>query len=256
MPAHLTAHSLLLGILLTMAPASAQTPTTTSTPTPTTPPLKLIIRIRATVRCAQIAAHSNAAISSAIRGDQNLTTAVSALRDINLEPDTPSRTQGLHRLDAIGAAIARSSRNGDGEIKALRALIAKETDPVVKKQLLDFVNSLGGAIYRQKKVGRDLDGFVAGMYAKAMYHVDEDQEKMMIYTNGRRTFTPMQGTGSLSIDSAPDRLGGDPITRPLDALTDTMMARIAAGDYHHRAARITNDEATAAQAALVIANGC
>ncbi len=248
------ATNLLLALALGIVPA-----TTTPPPSPapgSLPPLKLIVRIRATNRCAKIAAHSNGAIDAALRADQTLTDTISALRTVDLDSNGLTRTRGLHRLDDLGGAIAQAVRRGDREISALRALAAKETNPEKKKQLLDFINSLGGAIYRQKKIGRDLDGFVAGMYARSMYHVSEDEEKMNLYALHRRTFTPMQGTGTLSIDTAPDRLGGDPITRPFINPTDTQDAHLAADYYFQRQVKVSNDEATAAHAILAVAGGC
>ena len=248
------ATNLLLALALGIVPA-----TTTPPPSPapgSLQPLKLIVRIRATSRCAKIATHSNGAINAALRADQTLTDTVTALRTVDLDSNGLTRTQGLHRLEDLGSAIARAVGRGDHEISALRALAAKESDPVKKKQLLDFINSLGGAIYRQKKIGRDLDGFVAGMYARSMYHVSDDEEKMNIYVLHRRTFTPMQGSGTLTIDTAPDRLGGDPVTMPYVNPTDNQDAHLAAQDFFQRQVHVSNDEATAAHAILAVASGC
>ncbi len=245
---------LLLALALGIVPA-----TTTPPPSPapgSVQPLKLIVRIRATNRCAKIAAHSNGAIDAALRADQTLTNTISALRTVDLDSNGLTRTHGLHRLEDLGSAIAHAVRRGSQEISALRALAAKETDPVKKQQLLDFVNALGGAIYRQQQIGRDLDGFVAGRYAKSLYHVSEDEEKMNIFTQHRRTFTPMQGSGILTIDSAPDRLGNDPVTMPYVNPTDTQAAHMAANYYFQRQVNVSNDEATAAHAILAVAGGC
>ncbi|MHB8461453.1 MAG: hypothetical protein ACYDA1_02290 [Vulcanimicrobiaceae bacterium] len=247
------ATSLLLALALGIAPAASPSPPPASG---STPPLKLIVRIRATNRCAKIAVHSNGAINAALRADQTLATTISALRTVDLDSNGLTRDRGLRRLGDLGSSIALQVRRGNQEISNLRALAAKETDPAAKKTLLAFANSLGGAIYRQKKMGRDLDGFVAQMYAKSMYHVDESQENMALAVFSLRAPTPMQGTGMFSIDSAPDRLGGDPVSRPFVNQSDNQTANFVAQNFSQRQVNVTNDEATAAHAILAVSGGC
>ena len=55
----------------------------------------------------------------------------------------------------------QQSRSGDDEVKHLRDIASKTSDPTDAKALKTFADELGGALWRQQKIARDLNGYLA-----------------------------------------------------------------------------------------------
>lgn len=168
----MTAPHILLAALLgaaVVAPAPA--------PEPSSGPLKEIGHVRVSPVCGNIVVHANSAISSALRNDATLAHTVDRLQHMDLEANTLSLEQGIRELDNLAGQMRRDAVSGVGEVKRLRELAEKSTDPKRKAELKAFADSLGGALYRQKKAALDLGGFVAYLQYHDMSTPTEDDVK-------------------------------------------------------------------------------
>lgn len=246
--------------LLLPAAASAAAPQSAASPSPApsaTPALRLIAHIHATtVRCAKIAVHANAAIGAALEDDTILAQAIEALRSVDLDGGTLARTQGLHRLQMIADNLAHRAREGDLSAKRLRVLAEQTKDPAARAALVAFANEIGGAIGRQRKINRNLDGFIAAMYAKGMARDDEATEQMNLATTGRRSSIPGKADGMLSVDTTPAPIGAQTPDPYFPILSDSMYARSAARDFTRRMRAVQRNEAQAAKHVGAIAQSC
>ena len=144
-------HILLAAALQTASPAPSASPA-----------LKTIAIVRASARCAEIVTHANSAIASTLDDNEVIAQTITQLRFVNLDDGSLiHRNQGLNALRDLASMLYKQSHNGDGEIKQLRDLAAKSTVPQEQKELKSFADALGGALGRQLKMARDLDGFLA-----------------------------------------------------------------------------------------------
>ncbi|HTU69394.1 MAG TPA: hypothetical protein VMF11_03655 [Candidatus Baltobacteraceae bacterium] len=134
--------------------------TVSPSPSPT-PLLKTIVTVKSSPLCGEFAAHANAAIGSAVLNDASLGSTILALRSNDLAAGTIDRTAELHRLSDLADSIYRQYRAGEREVGILRDLASKTTDPQEKAALKDSADALGGTLYRQHLMQRDLDGFVS-----------------------------------------------------------------------------------------------
>lgn len=139
------------------------------------PALKTIVTVKASAFCGAFAAHINSAITSAVNNDQTLGETITVLRSSDLSGTTLVRQREIHRLEDLSVDIYRRYRDGENEVKALRELAAKSSDPDEKRAVTDAANALGGALYRQHLVQIDLQGFVAYLYASDMASDFDDQ---------------------------------------------------------------------------------
>ena len=137
------------------------------TPAPT-PLLKTIVTVKSSPFCGAFAVHVNSAIGSAVGNDQTLGDTILNLRSSDLGGSTLSRHNEIQRLENLSDAIYKQYRSGENEVKQLRSLAAKTTDPDEKAEVTAAADALGGALYRQHLVQRDLDGFVAFLNASDM----------------------------------------------------------------------------------------
>jgi len=137
-------------------------------PTPTPSPLKTIVTVKASAFCGALAAHVNAAITSAVNNDQSLGNAITVLHSNGLAGSVLDREREIHRLEDLGDSIYKSYRSGEAEVKQLRDLASKASDPAEKASLTEAADALGGALYRQHLVQRDLQGFTAFLDASDM----------------------------------------------------------------------------------------
>jgi len=228
-------------VLLALSSA-APTPAPTSRPVP----LREIGRVRASASCASLALHANSAISSALHDDLLVGQTMSRLREVDLDGSSISRRNGLQDLGKLAKDLRAEAVSGVGEVQRLRQLAAKSTDPVQKKELKSFADSLGGALYRQKKIANDLNGFLAAMDYHDMANMSESQQQMNSGNLGQadpRFIDPLDRVKAM---------GGDPrLQTPANQL-----AKEAADDFARRTADITNDEALAAQHTEGAVSGC
>jgi hypothetical protein len=147
--------TLLLASLLAAVPLPL--PTASAAPV-----LKTIVTVKSSSAfCGAFAAHVNSAIASAVDNDQTLATTITSLRSSDLGVDMVRRQNEINRLFQLGDDIYKQYRSGLNEVKQLRDLAAKTPDPNEKAAIKESADALGGALYRQHLVQRDLDGFAA-----------------------------------------------------------------------------------------------
>ncbi|HEX5274599.1 MAG TPA: hypothetical protein VFW34_04925 [Candidatus Rubrimentiphilum sp.] len=236
--------------------AAAPPPVAAASPAPVTA-LKVIANVRSTSRCAEIVTHANSAISSALNNDVQLQQLITRLRAINLDDGNPiHRRNGLDALGEFAKTLTKQSRAADGEVKRLRALAEKSTDPQEKTELKAFADALGGALWRQQKIARDLNGYLAAVDFQDMATFTEAQQAA-----NRAVFGVPDPFISTVADTKPNpgvdrnRSPIDPSTgmRPpplghdINQATATQEATAAAKDFESRLLDITSDENGAAQ---------
>lgn len=229
-------------------------------PQPTASPLlKTIASVRASARCAEIITHANSAIGTTLDNDAVLGRTITTLRFIDLDDGNPiHRHKGMNQLADLASAMMKQARSGDNEVKRLRAIAAKTQDPQEAKDLKNFADELGGALWRQQKIARDLNGLVAyedfrdmaqwsesdKQMNRAVFGVDDPQAQMPADFQIRRRdgtyYSPMHPL-----------LGHDP-----NEPTATQYAKAAADDFQGRIPDIVLDENHAASHVDGALNGC
>ena len=229
-------------------PVSAAAPATT---------LKVIANVRSTSRCAEIVTHANSAIGAALNNDVQLQQLITRLRAVNLDDGNPiHRRNGLDALGEFAKNLTKQSRSADDEVKRLRALAEKSTDPQEKAELKAFADALGGALWRQQKVARDLNGYLAAVDFQDMATFTEGQQEAnravfgvpdpyistIADTQPNAGVDRNRGTMDPSSGMRPPPLGHD-----MNRTTATQEATAAAKDFESRLPGITNDENGAAQ---------
>ncbi len=234
-------------LTVAIAPAPATAPSPSASPTPL---LKTIATVRVSPRCASIITHANSAISTALSNDQIIGQTISELRFTNLDDGNPiHRNNGLKALGDLAKSLMLASRSGDDEVKRLRKLAAQTKDPDESKALKDFADELGGALWSQQKVARDLNGFLAYQDFHDMAQFDEAGQEMNQANFGvndplsgetPRDMRHYNADGQVE-NNAPPHLGHDPNTP-----TSTEQAKWAADDFQNRVPIIMRDENAAA----------
>ena len=226
------------------------------------PALKVIASVRSTPRCAEIVTHANSAIGSALNNDVLIAQTITRLRAYNLDDgNSIHRRNGLDALGEFAKNLTKQSRAADDEIKRLRALADKSNDPQEKKELKAFADALGGALWRQQKIARDLNGYLASVDFQDMANQTESQQQANRAIFGvPDPWVPtapgggdMRSTAQINADR--NRAAIDPSTgmRPAPLGHDyyhpsaTQEAAAAAKDFESRLPDITTDENGAAQ---------
>jgi hypothetical protein len=233
-------------------------PVTAASPAPV---LKVIASVRSTPRCAEIVTHANSAIGSALNNDVTLQQMITRLRAVNLDDgNSIRRRNGLAALGDFAKTLTLASRSADDEVKRLRALAAQSKDPTEQKELKAFADLLGGALWRQQKVARDLNGYLASVDFQDMATFTEGQQQANRAVFGvpdplatypydviaQQRAAQARGRGgqmdpTTGLQAMPN-LGHDP-NHP----TATQEAAAAASDFESRLPSITLDENGAAQ---------
>jgi hypothetical protein len=247
--------------VLVAALATAASPTPSPAPMQAPGGLREIAHVRSSAACAELAAHANSAIGAALRNDAMLAQTIRALRAVNLDSNPIARRNSLQQLGDFARDLNLQALNGDGEVKRLRAMAEKSTDPERKKELKAFADWLGGALWRQRKVARDLNGFLATMDFRDMAKLDESQQNMNISTFGSADPTvPFPGDAQPILNGTSGHGTGrysGPILAPKAVQpSDTAQALAAAKDFELRLAEISNDEAMAADHVPGATSGC
>ncbi len=249
-------HTFVAAALIAVAlPAANPSPS----PAPTSA-LKTIANVRSSTRCASIIMHANGAITSALSNDQVIGQTISTLRLTNLDDGNPiHRRNGLAALGDLAKSLLQTARSGDDEVKRLRKLASETKDPNEAKALKDFADELGGALWSQQKVARDLNGFLAYTDFRDMSKLDESQKQAMQGTIG--VDDPFSGevpkeeqrynAQGQVVGNFPPMLGHDP-----SEATTTQQAKWAADDFQGRIPLIMNDENDAAGKVDNAINGC
>jgi hypothetical protein len=157
--------------------------------------------------------------------------------------------------------MMQQARSGDDEVKRLRDLAKKTQDAQEAKALKDFADELGGALWRQQTIARDMNGFLAYVDFHDMAQWSESDQNM-----NRSVFgvadplaeTPTDFNGSKSAPGQiyawrprPPALGHNP-SDP----TPGQQAQWAADDFQRRLPDIVLDENHAATHVDMALNGC
>lgn len=219
------------------------------------PALKVIASVRSTPRCAEIVTHANSAISTALNDDLLISQLITRLRLTNLDDGNPiHHRNGLYALGDFAKNLTQQSRSADDEVKRLRALAEQSKDPQEKKELKAFADELGGALWKQQKIARDLNGYLASVDFQDMATPTEDQEKANMLVFGvtdpwiQRPSDMPSGSNNRN---GPPQTAADPPLSPLghdpNRPTATQEASAAANDFQSRLPAITLDENGAAQ---------
>jgi hypothetical protein len=222
-----------------------------SNPTPSPAPhLRTIITVKASPFCGAFAAHVNSAIGSAVENDQTLGTTIVDLRSGDLNGGPLRRENEIQRLENLSDAVYKQYRSGENEVKQLRDLAAKSTDKDEKAEVTEAADALGGALYRQHLVQRDLDGFLAFLNASDMASNRNTGEDFQTADPGAgivqasRQDPPTLGTASYWVPQGYMRqsqvLAGQ--ESPQD---DVRMATAASEDFQRRLPAILQDELNA-----------
>jgi hypothetical protein len=241
-------------LAIVLAAATATTTATAPSPSPT-PLLKTIVTVKSSPICGAFAAHTNAAISSAISNDQNLGTTILTLRSPDLAGSSLDRQSEIHHLNALADEIYKQYRLGEKEVGQLRDLAKQATDPDEKEALKAAADALGGALYRQHLMQRDLDGFVNYLYASDMMASDDDTTADPDAPR-RQLLQDIPGAHAIN--------GLSPIWTPYDtplagteSLTDDVtMAKAASEDFVTRLPALRQDEQTAGSRIETAATNC
>jgi hypothetical protein len=210
---------------------------------PSTPPtLKEIGRVRASAACGNIVVHANSAIFSTLRNDATLSLAINRLRNLDLEASSLNLQKGIHELGRLADQLRDDANRGVAEIKRLRDLADRSSDPARKAELTEFTDALGGALYRQKKISMDLSGFVAYLQYHGMETADASQAKP----------DEAQTADYASSDGSPPPYYQTPARHQ----TPNELAANAATDFADRMQSIGADEERASDHAEGAVTGC
>ncbi len=254
------------------ASTSATAPSLSRPPAapPVLPPLKVIVRVKATTPCTQMAVHANAAILLALRNDATLQQTIARLRTVRLsDGNSIDRRNGLTDLYNLAGRLLRNASDADRETGKILDFAKTIEDPKERADLVAFVHALGGAVGRQRKTAHDLDGFVATLRAYDVMRIDDTQASMQHYENG--TYAPPTVPDPTEIHMTPARdrdwvaiysgqypvyWNGEESPSERTGLSDTQLAHRAAADFQRRLPAIAGDESSAARPILQAAEHC
>jgi hypothetical protein len=232
-------HLLLFAAALTAGPAPA------ATAAPPAPVLKTISSVRSTARCTEIVTAANTAIGDAVQDDSVVLSTIERLRIVNLDDgDIIHRNAGLSALGSLASQMYEQSLAGAKKIARLRLLARTAPDPKEGKKLKAFADALGGALGRQEKIARDINGYLAFVDARDMMADSpmDDNDALGSFPYG---YGPPRGFVT------PAEAAGDP-----NGPTATQYARGAAADFQKRLPDIATDEQHAADAVGGALQGC
>lgn len=253
------AHAL-AALAMTLAVMPVPPPAASPSPAPSaTPALKTIATVHASARCAAIITHANSAIATTLDNDQVIATTITKLRYTNYDSDNAMHHyQALNALGDLAGKLMTQARAGDDQVKRLRKLASETKDPQKAKALKSFADQLGGALWKQQKLARDLNGFLAYQDFRDAAKFDDSSRAMNQAVYGVSDPFARQPAGPVrSIDPAseglpaPIAMGHDP-----NEATATQQAKAAADDFENRIPAILNDENLAAGKVDAAISGC
>jgi len=253
----MVALSALLAIVLTgVQPSPAASPSPSSSPAPV---LREIAHVRASELCSEFAVHANSAIDSATRNDIALGSLDNTLRMTDFDRDELSRRNGMDRLRTLADAITKDWKDGMREVGRLRDLEKKATDPNEKLELKDSADALGGALWHQRVLARDIDGFLAYQDARQMASNDETSGDMNQSLFGARDIHQAM------LQGLPETRGARAAPTPFETVglandqhlpSVDSQALAAAGYYESQFPGIAHDEIGAAVHVENASEGC
>lgn len=242
-------------VVLAAVLSTAAVPSPQPSPTPV---LKTIASVRASARCADIITHANTAIDKTLNNDLVIHQTITALRLTDLdETNEIHRRNSLNALGDMAKTMMQQARSGDDEVKRLRDVAKKTKDPAEAKALKDFADELGGALWRQQTIARDMNGFLAYVDFHDMTQWSESDQNMNQAVFGVRdplNENPIDFGGNASgyqWRPRPPALGHDPY-----APTPGQQAHWAADDFEKRIPDIVLDESHAANQVDTALGGC
>src|SRR5208283_3221822 len=245
----------MLAIVLAAVTATAPSPSPT-------PLLKTIVTVKSSPICGAFAAHTNAAISSALANDQSLGMTILTLRSHDLAGSSLDRLAEIHHLNALADSIYKQYRAGEREVNELRDLAKQTSDPDEKAELKAVADALGGALNRQHLMQRDLDGFVNFLYASDMMTSDDDithdpdapRHQILDDIPGAR---PLDSSAYWTPTTLGQVLTHQPSLAGSETLTDDLtMARAASLDFQERLPALMLDERAAGDRIETVADKC
>lgn len=208
-------------------------------------PLKTISSVRSTARCTEIVNTANTAINEAVQGDSVVLAAIERLRIVNLDDgNILHRRAGLAALGALASRMYEQSLAGAKRVTRLRLLARTAPDVKEGAQLKSFADALGGALGRQEKIARDINGYLAFIDARDMM-----SDSPMVNNDALGSFPYGYGPPRGFLTPAED--AGDP-----NGPSATEYARNAAADFQQRLPDIALDEQHAADAVPGALQGC
>ncbi len=226
-------------------------------PSPQAPALKTIASVRASMRCADIITHANSAIDKTLNNDAVISQTITTLRLTNLDDSNDIRRRNnLNALGDLAKTLMQQARSGDDEVKRLRAMAKQTKDSDAAKALADFANELGGALWSQQKIARDMNGFLAYVDFHDMSQFSEADQNMN---------SAVFGVKDPLVQNPPEfnpARDGQPGWRPAalghDATDPTpgQQAKWAADDFQKRIPDIVIDENHAAAHVEPALSGC
>ncbi len=248
----------LVTFLVAIASASP-VPAASSAPVPA---LHEIMRVRSSALCGEFASHANGAIDATTSNDSTLLTLVDSLGRTKMDDSRLAWNNELLKLERMSDEITRQWKTGEREVAQVRALAAKSTDPQEKLELTASANALGGALWRQRRIARDLDGFIAFMETDQMMTntTAEGKANQMVFGVADPVHDPSFGDsvnlhnpGMSRGYAAPDTMPfpGDPNNPKASA-----QAMAAAKDFRRRMGPIGEDEIQAAVHVEQASEGC
>jgi len=239
----------MLAIVLAVVTAAAPAPSPT-------PLLKTIVTVKSSPLCGAFAAHTNAAIGSAVLNDQNLGSTILTLRSGDLAGTSLDRLHELHRLSTLADSIYKQYRAGENEVSELRELAKQATDPDEKAELKAAADALGGALYRQHLIQRDLDGFVAFLQASDMMTDDNADGPRHPMTQDMPGGSP-QEMNVYWVPQMQYAIIHPPLAVGSESLDDDLaMAKAASKDFLGRMPAVMQDEMTAGSHIELAADHC
>lgn len=222
--------------------------------------LKTIATVHASARCAAIITHANSAISTTLDNDEVIAETITQLRYTNYDDDNPMhRYKALHSLGELASKLMTQARAGDDQVKRLRKVAAETKDPQKAAALKSFADQLGGALWKQQALARDLNGFLAYQDFRDMTQFDDSAKAMNQAVYGVSDPLARQPVGDVRVIDphseglgAPPAMGHDP-----NAPTATQQAKAAADDFqNNRIPLILTDENLAAGKIDAAISGC
>ena len=228
-----------------------------ASPSPSpTPLLKTIITVQSTPLCGAFAAHTNAAIGSAVQNDQTLGSTILTLRSSGLAGSVLDRNFEIHRLTSLADSIYKQYRAGLSEVSQLRELAKQATDPAEQAEMKASADALGGALYRQHLIQRDLDGFVAFLEASDMVTDDSADGPRRPMISDAREGLPLETT-TVWQPSVQNAIANPPLLVGSESLADDVaMSRAASADFQGRMKAVMQDELTAGGHIELAADHC
>ncbi len=248
-------------IFLAVAAIAAATPSPAPSPAPA---LKVIANVRSVPRCAAIVTHANSAISTTLDNDMVITRTITRLRMVDLDDGNPvHRRNGLQALGDLAKALVQQSRAADNEVKRLRDLAKSSNDAQEGKDLKAFADELGGALWRQQTIGRDLNGYLATVDFHDMAKFDEGQRALNQSAFGVAdplAQWPVDIRNTTRQDPNANNSVGPPMPSHLGHErgypTATEQAHAAASDFQNRMIGISGAESAAATRIDGALRGC